>query len=80
MKTIGIFEAKTHLSEIIDNVTHGQEYLITRRGVSVARLSMFEKAVNSHSTRQVVEELMKLRQGRRATQKEIKGWINEGRR
>ncbi|HEY7788239.1 MAG TPA: type II toxin-antitoxin system prevent-host-death family antitoxin [Casimicrobiaceae bacterium] len=38
MKEIGTFEAKTHLSELLDEVSRGAEIVITRRGVAVARL------------------------------------------
>ena len=35
---IGIFEAKTHLSEIIQRVIAGEHFYITRRGKRVAEL------------------------------------------
>ena len=35
---IGIFHAKTHLSEIIQRVTAGERFYITRRGKPVAVL------------------------------------------
>ncbi len=38
MKKIGTFEAKTHLSALLDEVGRGVEFVITRRGVAVARL------------------------------------------
>jgi prevent-host-death family protein len=38
MKRIGTFEAKTHLSALLDEVAGGAEIEITRRGVAVARL------------------------------------------
>ena len=38
MKEIGTFEAKTHLSALLDEVARGVEVVITRRGVAVARL------------------------------------------
>jgi prevent-host-death family protein len=38
MKKIGTFEAKTHLSALLDEVALGAEILITKRGVAVARL------------------------------------------
>jgi prevent-host-death family protein len=37
-KTIGAFEAKTHLSALLDRVDKGQVYLITKRGRPVAEL------------------------------------------
>jgi prevent-host-death family protein len=38
MREIGTVEARTHLSEILDEVARGEEVLITRRGMPVARL------------------------------------------
>ncbi len=38
MDEIGAFEAKTHLSELLDRVERGEELVITRRGRPVARL------------------------------------------
>lgn len=38
MKRIGTFEAKTHLSALLDEVANGAEIEITRRGEAVARL------------------------------------------
>ena len=38
MREIGTFEAKTHLSALLDEVARGEEVVITRRGIAVARL------------------------------------------
>ena len=38
MKEVGTFEAKTHLSALLDEVAAGMEVVITRRGIAVARL------------------------------------------
>jgi prevent-host-death family protein len=37
-KSVGVHEAKTHLSRLLDEVTAGHEVVITRRGEEVARL------------------------------------------
>jgi prevent-host-death family protein len=39
MKTIGAFSAKTHLSDLLDQVAHGESFLITKRGKPMASLS-----------------------------------------
>ena len=36
--TVGVHEAKTHLSRLLERVAGGEEILITRRGTVVARL------------------------------------------
>lgn len=38
VKDIGAFEAKTHLSALLEKVEHGQVFRITRRGRPVAEL------------------------------------------
>lgn len=37
-KSVGVHQAKTHLSRLLDDVAAGEEVLITRRGVPAARL------------------------------------------
>jgi prevent-host-death family protein len=36
MQTIGMFEAKTHLPEVIRNVQKGEKYMLTNRNQEVA--------------------------------------------
>jgi prevent-host-death family protein len=38
MTTVGIFEAKNRLSELVERASRGEEIVITRRGEQVARL------------------------------------------
>ncbi|HVL70479.1 MAG TPA: type II toxin-antitoxin system prevent-host-death family antitoxin [Beijerinckiaceae bacterium] len=38
MAEVGIYEAKTHLSALLDRVERGEEVVITRHGKPVARL------------------------------------------
>ena len=38
MTTVGIFEAKNRLSELVERAAGGEEIVITRRGAEVARL------------------------------------------
>lgn len=38
MKTVGAYEAKTHLSALLDEVAQGETITITRHGVPVAQL------------------------------------------
>jgi len=37
-KSVGVHEAKTHLSKLLERVSAGEEITITRRGEDVARL------------------------------------------
>lgn len=38
METVGIYEARTRLSELVDKVAKGEEVTLTRHGVAVARI------------------------------------------
>jgi len=38
MRTIGAYEAKTHLPRLLDEVAHGETIIITKHGVPVAQL------------------------------------------
>lgn len=38
MRAVGAFEAKNTLGKLLDEVEHGEEIVITRRGKEVARL------------------------------------------
>jgi len=44
MKEVGVLEAKTHFSALLDEVTAGAEIVITRHGKPVARLVPSERA------------------------------------
>jgi prevent-host-death family protein len=55
---VGAFEAKTHLSDLLDRVEQGEEIVITRRGRPVARLV----AAGSQQAEAAVSRLRALRQ------------------
>ncbi len=43
MSTVTLAEAKTHLSYLLDQVEAGEEVVITRRGLPIARITPVEK-------------------------------------
>jgi prevent-host-death family protein len=47
MKTVGAFEARTHLSELLDLTAMGERIIITRRGKAVAMLVPIEGAART---------------------------------
>jgi prevent-host-death family protein len=63
MITIGAFEAKTHLSSLLDRVADGEEVVITRHGKPVARLLSAQVADKARMD----ETIATLRQLRRHT-------------
>jgi len=84
MKQVGILEASTNLSHLIDEAGRGEEIIITRQGHPVARLvrAGVELPAEQLSQRQAaVSRLMEIARelNTRASHQEIKGWINEGR-
>lgn len=83
--TVGAFDAKTHLSSLLDRVERGEEVVITRRGKAVARLVPITSGHDVAAAREAVAALRQLREelaaeGVGATQDEIRTWIGEGRR
>jgi prevent-host-death family protein len=56
--TVGAFEAKTKLSELLDKVEQGEEIIITRRGNPVARLASLTKGVGGRTKKASKDELL----------------------
>ena len=63
MKQLGAFEAKTHLSKLLEEVEAGEQVLITRHGKAVARLVPVEPSANEQR-QQAVERLRQFRYGK----------------
>ena len=64
MKEVGLFEAKTKLSALVDRVEKGEEILITRHGQPVARLApLHEDGVTRKLA--ALDSLVRFGQGRR---------------
>lgn len=62
MITIGAFEAKTHLSALLDRVEAGEEVVITRHGRPVARLVAVGTADRAR-VKDALDRLLRLRKG-----------------
>jgi prevent-host-death family protein len=62
MPQIGAFEAKTHLSELLDRVEAGEELVIARHGRAVARLVPIADARRQRCM-EAVKRLRELRRG-----------------
>lgn len=62
MITVGAFEAKTHLSALLERVENGEEIVITRHGKPLARLVPIEIADRSRIDN-AISKLKTLRQG-----------------
>ena len=76
MTTVGLFEAKQHLSELVERVRKGENIALTKRGVVVARLV---PALSPESKEELVETLRANRRGIRLGSLSLKKLISEGR-
>lgn len=81
MNSVGAFEAKTHLSALLDRVEQGEEVTITRHGRPVAKLVPVQ-AFDRTEARALIERMLAdaKASGAGATLDEIKAWRDEGRR
>jgi prevent-host-death family protein len=80
MESVGAYEAKTHLPQLLDRVANGEEIRITRNGRPVARL-IPEPADESTDIRSVIAQIREFRKGRKLGDDiTIRELIEEGRR
>lgn len=79
MKTVGAFEAKTHLNELLKRVSQGETIRITLRGVPIAKL-VPDGNEERKDLKTVVRELREIRKGASLGGISIRELINEGRR
>ncbi len=79
MITVGAFEAKTHLSALLDRVAGGEEVVITRHGRPVARLVRIEKFDRARADA-AFEKLKRLRENTTLGGLSWKELRDEGRR
>ena len=90
MKSVGAFAAKTHLSNLIGQVQHGERIVIQKRGKSVAAivpLSTVERARTTAMRARILDGLRQVRDSAEARPRssgakamQPKGLINLGRK
>ena len=83
MLTVGAFEAKTKLSELLDAVERGEEVVITRHGQAIARLVPVKTDARREELKALSERIKALRDSsglKDTTLEELMEWKNEGRR
>lgn len=87
METVGLFEAKTHLSELIARAERGEEVVITRHNKPVAKIvpirevspELYQRRMQAMAELQAIGREIEARGGP-ITREEILEWIREGRR
>ncbi len=79
METVGAYEAKTHLSKLLERVIKGERITITKHGVPVAILQP-PLHLRKTEPRKVIAELRKFREKHALKGLSIRDMIEEGRR
>jgi prevent-host-death family protein len=79
METVGSYEAKTHLPQLLDRVAKGESITITKHGKPIARLVPV-KEKPTVDLQQVLAETRAFRRAHPRGEPSIKELINEGRR
>jgi prevent-host-death family protein len=84
MKQIGVYDAKTHLTQLLDEVERGETIEITRHGHPVARVIPVHEEPERLSVAEAIEEMHRLREeiatSHPGVTYDVKALINEGRR
>jgi prevent-host-death family protein len=79
MESIGAYEAKTHLNQLLDRVSQGEKITITRHGIPVAILQSADSSKRL-PVREVILQLKNFSQGQSLNGLSIHEMIEEGRR
>ena len=78
MTSVGAYEAKTHLAQLLDRAARGERITITKHGVPVAVLGpVGGPGVEATAA---VDAIMEFRRGRTLGGLDVRSMIEEGRR
>jgi prevent-host-death family protein len=78
---IGLFEAKTRLSELVRQVKVGESFVITQRGKPAAELTPI-RSPKRREPKRIAEAIRRLRERSKikgVSHEELRSWIDEGR-
>jgi prevent-host-death family protein len=78
--TVGTYEAKTHLSELLQKVEAGEEITITPTGAPVAKLVPVKKQPSPEERLAAIGRIQKLSSGLSLRGLKVKDLTSEGRR
>ena len=79
MKTVGAYEAKTHLPQLLDEVARGTSITITKRGVPVAVLTPPPGTQTRPDVEAAIDELLRISSRLKLGGLSIRSLIDEGR-
>ena len=80
METVGAFEAKTHLSDLLDRVSKGERITITRHGVPAAVLVPVGETGKKLTHKEIVDGMRALRKRIKPDRMSVREMVQEGRR
>jgi prevent-host-death family protein len=78
--TVGAYEAKTRLSELLEKVEAGEEIVITRHGSAVAKLVPVKKETTAEERAATIARIQRLGAGLSLRGLKVKDLVAEGRR
>jgi prevent-host-death family protein len=78
--TVGAYQAKTHLSELLEKVEAGEEIIITKHGAPVAKLVPVTRVASPEERVAAVARIQKLANRLSLRGLKVKELISEGRR
>ena len=79
METIGAYEAKTHLAQLLDRVAKGEKITITKHGIPVATLQSADFSKRTPVC-DVIDQVKRFRSSHPINGLSIREMIEEGRR
>ena len=80
MKSVGVYEAKTNLPRLLQEVRAGERITITRHGVPIAQIIPAEPPEPEMTPKEAIAALREFRKGKRLDGITIRELIEEGRK
>ena len=78
MEKVGAYEVKTHISKLLDKVSKGVEFTITRHGVPVAKLVPYNRTKNKN-IQKTIKDMEAFQKEHSLNEMSIREMIDEGR-
>jgi prevent-host-death family protein len=80
MDSVGAFEAKTHLSALLERVKRGHKIMITKHGAPAAMLVPVGETQSKLTHEEIVEGMRALRKRVKRDSMSVREMVREGRR
>lgn len=80
MRTVGVFQAKTHLAELLDRVAQGETIAITRNGEPAALLVPARPSIGKLPHAEIVAGMRELRGRVKPGKMTVREMVDAGRR